>query len=75
MNLYEHTIIARQDVSPAQLKQIQEKYSSIGIESKTIATINNTYELNIFAGKNLIYNDNLEILHKIWHRTTTANWI
>ena len=29
MNLYEHTIIARQDVSPAQLKQIEEKYSKI----------------------------------------------
>ncbi len=29
MNLYEHTIIARQDVSPIQLKQIQEKYSKI----------------------------------------------
>ncbi len=29
MNLYEHTIIARQDVSPVQLKQIQEKYSNI----------------------------------------------
>ena len=26
MNLYEHTIIARQDTSPSQLKQIQEKY-------------------------------------------------
>tara|TARA_B100000029_G_scaffold447316_1_gene468991 strand:+ start:35 stop:385 length:351 start_codon:yes stop_codon:yes gene_type:complete len=29
MNLYEHTIIARQDVSPSQLKQIIEKYSKI----------------------------------------------
>tara|TARA_B100001248_G_C27130104_1_gene339704 strand:+ start:64 stop:408 length:345 start_codon:yes stop_codon:yes gene_type:complete len=29
MNLYEHTIVARQDVSPAQLKQLQEKYSKI----------------------------------------------
>ena len=29
MNLYEHTIIARQDVSPGQLKQIVEKYSKI----------------------------------------------
>ena len=29
MNLYEHTIIVRQDVSPSQLKQIQEKYSKI----------------------------------------------
>ena len=29
MNLYEHPIIARQDVSPSQLKQIEEKYSKI----------------------------------------------
>ena len=26
MNLYEHTIITRPDVSPAQIKQLQEKY-------------------------------------------------
>ena len=29
MNFYEHTIITRQDVSPSQLKQIEEKYSKI----------------------------------------------
>ena len=29
MNFYEHTIIARQDVSPTQLKQIEDKYSKI----------------------------------------------
>tara|TARA_B100000945_G_scaffold102797_1_gene81196 strand:- start:184 stop:516 length:333 start_codon:yes stop_codon:yes gene_type:complete len=29
MNLYEHTIIARQDVSTGQLKQIQEKYTKL----------------------------------------------
>ena len=29
MNLYEHTIITRQDISPSQLKQIKEKYSKI----------------------------------------------
>ena len=29
MNLYEHTIIARQDVSPSQLKQIEDKYTNI----------------------------------------------
>ena len=29
MNLYEHTIIARQDTSPTQLRQLQEKYSKI----------------------------------------------
>ena len=34
MNLYEHTIIARQDVSPAQLKQLQEKYSKIVEKNK-----------------------------------------
>jgi len=29
MNLYEHTIIARQDASPAEIKQLMEKYSKI----------------------------------------------
>ena len=29
MNLYEHTIVARQDTSASQLKQLQEKYSNI----------------------------------------------
>ena len=29
MNLYEHTIVARQDVTPTQIKQITEKYSKI----------------------------------------------
>ena len=32
MNYYEHTLIARQDTSPSQIKQIQEKYAKI-IES------------------------------------------
>ena len=29
MNLYEHTIVARQDTSPAQIIQLTEKYSTI----------------------------------------------
>ena len=29
MNLYEHTIVARQDTSPSELKQLTEKYSKI----------------------------------------------
>ena len=29
MNLYEHTIVARQDISPTQIKQLTEKYSKI----------------------------------------------
>ena len=29
MNLYEHTIIARQDTSPSELKQLTEKYQKI----------------------------------------------
>ena len=34
MNLYEHTIIARQDTSPSQLKQITDKYSNIVEKNK-----------------------------------------
>ena len=33
MNLYEHTIIARQDTSPSEIKQLTEKYSKI-VEKK-----------------------------------------
>ena len=29
MNFYEHTIVARQDTSPSELKQLTEKYSNI----------------------------------------------
>ena len=29
MNLYEHTIIARQDTSPSELEQLTEKYTKI----------------------------------------------
>ena len=29
MNFYEHTLIARQDTSPSQIKQLQEKYTKI----------------------------------------------
>ena len=29
MNLYEHTIVARQDVSASQIKQLTEKYTKI----------------------------------------------
>ena len=32
MNYYEHTLIARQDISPSQIKHIEEKYKKI-IES------------------------------------------
>ena len=34
MNLYEHTIIARQDVSPSQIKSLKEKYSKLIEENK-----------------------------------------
>ena len=29
MNLYEHTIIARQDTSPSEIKELTEKYPSV----------------------------------------------
>ena len=34
MNNYEHTIIARQDTSASQIKQIKDKYSDIIIKNK-----------------------------------------
>ena len=36
MNLYEHTIIARQDTSPSELKQLAEKYSKIIEKNESI---------------------------------------
>ena len=40
MNFYEHTIIARQDISPAQMKQIEEKYKKI-IENNEVNLLKN----------------------------------
>ena len=34
MNLYEHTIIARQDTSPNEIKLLTEKYSKIVEKNK-----------------------------------------
>jgi len=50
MNLYEHTIIARQDVSPSQLKQIQDKYSKIVENNK-----GDVVKLEIWGLMNLSY--------------------
>ena len=48
MNLYEHTIIARQDTSPSQLKQLQEKYSNIVEKNKgSIIKLENWGLLNL----------------------------
>ena len=42
MNFYEHTIVARQDTSASQLKQIQEKYTNLVTknEGKIVKTEN-----------------------------------
>ena len=34
MNLYEHTIVAKQDTSPGEVKQLTEKYSKIVEKNK-----------------------------------------
>ena len=46
MNLYEHTIIARQDASPSELKQLTEKYSKIveKNEGEVVKTENWTFK-------------------------------
>ena len=36
MNFYEHTIIARQDASPSELKLLTEKYSKIIEKNESI---------------------------------------
>jgi len=42
MNLYEHTIIARQDVSTSQINQLKEKYSKLieNNDGKIVSTEN-----------------------------------
>ena len=42
MNLYEHTIVARQDVSPSQIKQLTEKYTKIVEKNDGKVGINET---------------------------------
>ena len=55
MNLYEHTIIAKQDVSPNQLKQLTEKYSKIveKLEGNIVKTENwGLLDLSYIINKN-----------------------
>ena len=55
MNLYEHTIIARQDTSPSQLKQMQDKYSKIVEKNEgNVVKLENWYDLN--TGKSNSFN-------------------
>src|SRR5210317_549449 len=46
MNLYEHTIIARQDASPSELKQLTEKYSKIVVKTENWGLLNLSYVIN-----------------------------
>ena len=53
--MYEHTIIARQDVSPAQIKQLIEKYSKIvqNLEGDIVKTENwGLLDLSYIINKN-----------------------
>ena len=47
MNLYEHTIVAKQDVSASQIKQLTEKYAKIvtNNEGEILQTQNSIYPL------------------------------
>ena len=52
MNLYEHTIIARQDTSPSEIQQLTEKYSKIVeknegeiVKSENWGLLNLSYEI------------------------------
>ena len=55
MNLYEHTIITKQDVSPSQIKQLVEKYSKIveKLDGNLVKTENwGLLELSYIINKN-----------------------
>jgi len=55
MNMYEHTIIARQDASPSQIKQLIEKYSKIveNLEGNIVKTENwGLLDLSYIINKN-----------------------
>ena len=60
MNLYEHTIVARQDTSPAQVKALSEKY--IKIVEKNDGKIVQTEDWGLL---NLAYaiKKNLSLIH------------
>ena len=55
MNLYEHTIIVRQDLSPSQIKQLVDKYSKIveKLEGDVVKTENwGLLDLSYIINKN-----------------------
>ena len=53
MNFYEHTIIARQDISPSQIKQLQEKYTKI-IENKPVVERPDVFEQILLKTKEIV---------------------
>ena len=54
MNFYEHTLIARQDISSSQIKQIQEKYTkNKKYKINIIIVINGKKNLNPFLPKTI----------------------
>ena len=60
MNLYEHTIIARQDTSPSELKLLTEKYSKI-VEKISINEIKKLFDFNYHTKRiNVIYKRSLK---------------
>ena len=70
MNLYEHTIIARQDTSPSEIKLLTEKYSKIVeknngeiIKTENWGLINLSYLIKKIK-KEVIYTLKLKVMVK-----------
>lgn len=57
-------------ISNKFVAEVQTAYESINVSNYVIAKINTSYDVNIYADKNLVYNNSLENLHKTWHRTS-----
>ena len=71
MNLYEHTIVARQDVSPSQIKQLTEKYSKIVeknegniVKTENWGLLNLSYIIKKIK-KGITYTLNLKVVAKL----------
>ena len=71
MNLYEHTIVARQDISPSQIKQLTEKYSKIVekndgniVKTENWGLLNLSYIIKKIK-KEIIFTLNLKVAEKL----------
>ena len=75
MNFYEHTIIARQDTSPSQLKQIEEKYTNLVTKNQGKVVKTENWGLLNFARRIKNHNKGFYIHYKFEGNSKTLDEI